>query len=117
MSFANLSLNAEQSSPPQALPEEINSVAVDWKPMRNVTTCSCSTPFDQFSKKVGGSGRPNKQPNYIKLLISEQTHCWRCGDIFCERCIDKNVALPGHDSGKPVPVCRGCFRQMQKQSP
>ncbi|XP_016929607.2 phosphatidylinositol-3,5-bisphosphate 3-phosphatase MTMR6 isoform X1 [Drosophila suzukii] len=96
MSFANLSLNAEQSSPPQALPEEINSVAVDWKPMRNVTTCSCSTPFDQFSKK---------------------THCWRCGDIFCERCIDKNVALPGHDSGKPVPVCRGCFRQMQKQSP
>lgn len=53
MSFASLSLSAEQSSPPQALPEEINSVAVDWKPMRNVTTCSCSTPFDQFSKKVG----------------------------------------------------------------
>ncbi|XP_017868151.1 PREDICTED: myotubularin-related protein 6 isoform X3 [Drosophila arizonae] len=95
MSFANLSLNAEQTSP-QALSEEISSVALDWKSMRNVTTCSCSTPFDQFSKK---------------------THCWRCGEIFCERCIDKNVALPGHDSGKPVPVCRGCFRQMQKQSP
>ncbi|XP_022225117.2 myotubularin-related protein 6 isoform X2 [Drosophila obscura] len=96
MSFANLSLNAEQTSPPQALPDEIDSVAIDWKPMRNVTACSCSTPFDQFSKK---------------------THCWRCGDIFCERCIDKNVSLPGHDSGKPVPVCRGCFRQMQKNSP
>ncbi|SPP74768.1 myotubularin-related protein 6 isoform X2 [Drosophila guanche] len=96
MSFANLSLNAEQSSSPQTLPDEIESVAIDWKPMRNVTACSCSTPFDQFSKK---------------------THCWRCGDIFCERCIDKNVSLPGHDSGKPVPVCRGCFRQMQKQSP
>lgn len=53
MSFANLSLSAEQSSPAQALPDELNSVAVDWKPMRNVTTCSCSTPFDQFSKKVG----------------------------------------------------------------
>ncbi|XP_026840751.1 myotubularin-related protein 6 isoform X2 [Drosophila persimilis] len=96
MSFANLSLNAEQTSPPQDLPDEISSVAIDWKPMRNVTACSCSTPFDQFSKK---------------------THCWRCGDIFCERCIDKNVSLPGHDSGKLVPVCRGCFRQMQKSSP
>ncbi|XP_004444216.3 myotubularin-related protein 6 isoform X2 [Drosophila pseudoobscura] len=96
MSFANLSLNAEQTSPPQDLPDEISSVAIDWKPMRNVTACSCSTPFDQFSKK---------------------THCWRCGDIFCERCIDKNVSLPGHDSGKLVPVCRGCFRQMQKSTP
>ncbi|XP_030557838.1 myotubularin-related protein 6 isoform X3 [Drosophila novamexicana] len=95
MSFANLSLNAEQANT-QTLTEEISSVALDWKSMRNVTTCSCSTPFDQFSKK---------------------THCWRCGEIFCERCIDKNVALPGHDSGKAVPVCRGCYRQMQKQSP
>lgn len=51
MSFANLSLNAEQANT-QTLTEEISSVALDWKSMRNVTTCSCSTPFDQFSKKV-----------------------------------------------------------------
>ncbi|KAI8128627.1 Myotubularin-related protein 8 [Lucilia cuprina] len=94
MSFASLSLSDEVD--PSTLNEEINSVAVDWKSMRNVTACSCSTPFDQFSKK---------------------THCWKCGDIFCERCIDKSIALPGQDSGKPVPVCRTCFRLVQKISP
>lgn len=31
---------------------ELNSVAVDWKAARNKTICSCSTPFDQFSRKV-----------------------------------------------------------------
>lgn len=31
---------------------ELNSVAIDWKPARNKTICSCSTPFDQFSRKV-----------------------------------------------------------------
>ncbi|XP_030375361.1 myotubularin-related protein 6 isoform X2 [Scaptodrosophila lebanonensis] len=96
MSFANLSLNSEQTASPNGLTDEITAVAVDWKPMRNVTACSCSTPFDQFSKK---------------------THCWRCGEIFCERCIDKSMALPGQDSGKAVPVCRSCFRTMQKNSP
>lgn len=94
MSFANLSLNERIDS--TSIKEEINSVAVDWKSMRSVTACSCSTPFDQFSKK---------------------THCWKCGDIFCERCIDKSVPLPGQDSGKPVPVCRTCFRLVQKTSP
>ncbi|XP_075166407.1 myotubularin related protein 6 isoform X2 [Haematobia irritans] len=94
ISFASLSLSEEVD--PSTLNEEINSVAVDWKSMRNVTACSCSTPFDQFSKK---------------------THCWKCGEIFCERCIDKNIPLPGQDSGKPVPVCRTCFRLVQKISP
>ncbi|XP_067631300.1 myotubularin-related protein 6 isoform X1 [Eurosta solidaginis] len=94
MSFANLSLNERIDS--ASIKEELNSVAVDWKSMRSVTACSCSTPFDQFSKK---------------------THCWTCGDIFCERCIDKSIALPGQDSGKPVPVCRACFRLLQKTSP
>ncbi|XP_013105153.1 myotubularin-related protein 6 isoform X2 [Stomoxys calcitrans] len=94
MSFASLSLSDEVD--PSTLNDEINSVAVDWKSMRNVTACSCSTPFDQFSKK---------------------THCWKCGEIFCERCIDKSIPLPGQDSGKPVPVCRTCFRLVQKISP
>lgn len=94
LSFANLSLNEDVD--PNKLAEEINSVAVDWKPQRNVAACSCSTPFDQFSKK---------------------NHCWKCGDIFCARCIDKSIALPGQESGNPVPVCRNCFRLVQKSSP
>uniref|UniRef100_A0A1B0FPT2 phosphatidylinositol-3,5-bisphosphate 3-phosphatase n=1 Tax=Glossina morsitans morsitans TaxID=37546 RepID=A0A1B0FPT2_GLOMM len=82
ISFANLSQLSEDADP-NGLTEEIDSVAVDWKSMRKVTVCSCSTPFDQFSKK---------------------THCWKCGDVFCERCLDKNVPLPGQDSGRPVPL-------------
>lgn len=31
---------------------QIKSVALDWKPLRNITECSCSASFDSFSKKV-----------------------------------------------------------------
>lgn len=31
---------------------ELASVALDWKTFRNVKECSCSTPFDHFSRKV-----------------------------------------------------------------
>lgn len=50
MSFSNLSI--ADSVDPNKLAEEIDSVAVDWKSLRNVTACSCGSPFDQFSKKV-----------------------------------------------------------------
>uniref|UniRef100_A0A1B0C790 Uncharacterized protein n=1 Tax=Glossina palpalis gambiensis TaxID=67801 RepID=A0A1B0C790_9MUSC len=55
ISFANLSQLSEDADP-NGLAEEIDSVAVDWKSMRKVTVCSCSTPFDQFSKKVKDKG-------------------------------------------------------------
>ncbi|VVC98139.1 unnamed protein product [Leptidea sinapis] len=44
----------DASIPPSlaALEEEMNSVAVDWKSIKNVTECSCSTPLDHFSRKV-----------------------------------------------------------------
>lgn len=31
---------------------ELGSVAVDWRPFRNIYTCSCAMPFDHFSKKA-----------------------------------------------------------------
>lgn len=77
--------------------DEMNSVAVDWKPLRSVSNCpSCSIPFDQVTKK---------------------NHCWKCGEVFCSRCIDKSAALAGHNSGNMVPVCRNCFREVQQISP
>ncbi|KAL5286475.1 MTMR6 family protein [Megaselia abdita] len=94
MSFSSLSI--ADNVDPNKLADEIDSVAVDWKSLRNVTACSCGTPFDQFSKK---------------------SHCWKCGNVFCTRCIDKSIALPGHASGKAAPVCRTCFRLVQKTSP
>lgn len=75
---------------------EIGSVALDWKSLRSAEVCACNTPFSQEMKK---------------------TNCCRCGEVFCNRCIDKTLPLPGHHSGKPVPVCRGCFKLVSQVSP
>lgn len=42
-----------------------------------------------------------------------QYHCRKCGDIFCVRCIDKQIVLPGHLTQTAVPVCRPCFDKVQ----
>lgn len=34
------------------LTDEMDSVALEWKTLRNVYECICSTPFDHFSRKV-----------------------------------------------------------------
>ena len=31
---------------------EVKTVALDWKSLRHVLTCSCATPFDYYVKKV-----------------------------------------------------------------
>lgn len=36
----------------EKITRELDSVAVDWKSLRTTTACSCTTPFDQFSRKV-----------------------------------------------------------------
>ncbi|KAG8233295.1 hypothetical protein J437_LFUL012230 [Ladona fulva] len=75
------------------LVREMESVALDWKTLRNVKECVCTTPFDHFSRKY---------------------HCWCCGEVFCTRCIDKHAQLPGHLSQRAVPVCRPCFQQVKR---
>lgn len=35
--------------------KELASVALDWKTLRNIKECGCSTPFDHFSRKVSES--------------------------------------------------------------
>uniref|UniRef100_A0A2L2YBW1 phosphatidylinositol-3,5-bisphosphate 3-phosphatase n=1 Tax=Parasteatoda tepidariorum TaxID=114398 RepID=A0A2L2YBW1_PARTP len=75
------------------LQEEIESVAIEWKTLRNVKECICSTPFDHFSRKF---------------------HCWSCGEVFCIRCIDKRIPLKGHHHRRPVPVCRHCYKELMR---
>jgi len=36
----------------EQLAAELGSVALDWKTLRNIKECVCSTPFDHFSRKV-----------------------------------------------------------------
>ena len=45
-----------------------------------------------------------------------QSHCWRCGEVFCTRCLDKQTPLPGHASHRPVPVCRSCYKEIRLSS-
>ncbi|KAK3854666.1 hypothetical protein Pcinc_038871 [Petrolisthes cinctipes] len=71
----------------------VSSVALDWRSFRNIRECSCSTPFDHFSRKH---------------------HCWRCGEVFCTRCIDKKAVLPGHLSLRPAPVCHPCYKDITR---
>uniref|UniRef100_A0A0P5Q1A2 phosphatidylinositol-3,5-bisphosphate 3-phosphatase n=1 Tax=Daphnia magna TaxID=35525 RepID=A0A0P5Q1A2_9CRUS len=77
------------------LRREIDSVCIDWRSLRNIKECVCSTPFDHSSKK---------------------SHCWRCGEVFCTRCLDKQTPLPGHATHRPVPVCRACYREVRLSS-
>ncbi|XP_066999702.1 myotubularin-related protein 8 isoform X3 [Anabrus simplex] len=77
------------------LTNELDSVALDWKTLRNIRECVCSTPFDHFSRKY---------------------HCWKCGEVFCTRCIDKHTPLPGHMSQRAVPVCKPCYREIRRSS-
>ncbi|XP_005111133.2 myotubularin-related protein 6 [Aplysia californica] len=74
---------------------ELKTVAVDWRSFRNVQSCSCASPFDYYVKKF---------------------HCWKCGEVFCVRCIARNISLPGHYHRKPVPVCKPCYKEV-KRSP
>ncbi|XP_050307744.1 myotubularin-related protein 6 [Anthonomus grandis grandis] len=84
----------QESSKLDELSKEFHSVAVDWKPVRNINECSCSTAFDHLSKK---------------------NHCRKCGDVFCVRCITKLAVLPGHTTHKAVPVCKPCFDILSNQ--
>lgn len=77
------------------LTDAVESVSIDWKSFRNVRQCVCDYPFDHFSRKY---------------------HCWRCGVVFCIRCIDKQTTLPGHDSQRPVPVCKDCYKSLKAGS-
>ncbi|MPC39634.1 hypothetical protein E2C01_033180 [Portunus trituberculatus] len=95
----------------RAVSPELASVALDWKTFRNVKECSCSTPFDHFSRKSVFKSQPTTK---ARPCVPLQHHCWRCGEVFCTRCIDKKTALPGHFSQQPVPVCRPCYKDVTR---
>lgn len=75
---------------------ELSSVAVDWKPLRNVQNCSCTYSFEHFSKRY---------------------HCWKCGEVFCTRCIAAHLPLPGHFPKRHAPVCQSCYSQLHSVLP
>lgn len=73
--------------------QELRSVAVDWKSLRSTQCGCCSIPFQYGNKK---------------------NHCWRCGGLFCNRCVSRNISLPGHAAQNLVPVCKSCSKQLRQ---
>ncbi|CAG5053971.1 unnamed protein product [Parnassius apollo] len=69
------------------LESEVNTVALDWKSVKNVTECSCSTPLDHYSRKH---------------------HCWGCGRCVCTRCVCRRAPLPALAAPRHAPLCAAC---------
>ncbi|CAG8510281.1 10998_t:CDS:10, partial [Scutellospora calospora] len=60
-----------------------------WVDDETVKTCKgCETSFTPLRRKH---------------------HCRQCGNIFCQECTSKNIALPQLGYVKPERVCSGCF--------
>jgi myotubularin-related protein 6/7/8 len=74
---------------------ELNSIALDWRSYHAPVHCACSLPFDSAQRKY---------------------NCWRCGENFCIRCIERGIHLPGLYSNSLAPVCKTCARSI-KSSP
>jgi hypothetical protein len=49
----------------EQLAAEMGSVALDWKTLRNIRECICSTPFDHFSRKVRDFIFSHWYPNFF----------------------------------------------------
>ncbi|XP_024082511.1 myotubularin-related protein 8 isoform X2 [Cimex lectularius] len=76
-----------------SLSDDLTALALDWKTLRNVKCFECTAPSDH-----------------------SMYHCWQCGNIFCTRCIEKHITLPGHLSQCAVPVCHPCYQKLNRSS-
>lgn len=56
----------------------MQSVALDWQSVRRGTSkCVCGNAFEQTNNRTS-------------------SNCYCCGLVYCNRCIEKRVKLPGH---------------------
>lgn len=77
------------------LHSQLNTVAVDWKPLRHCHEC-CSCGYS------------------LQGSVVSKIHCRSCGQIFCKRCSLYKIELPGHFDKKAVPVCNKCHKMLAK---
>ncbi|KAJ8681848.1 hypothetical protein QAD02_017640 [Eretmocerus hayati] len=69
---------------------ELNSLALEWKSLKNFSECKCATTFDAFNRKA---------------------ICWTCGNVLCHRCMVMNGGLASQSSQKAVPTCKFCTQR------
>jgi len=61
---AKLGSSATDIMSVEQLATELGSVALDWKTLRNIKECVCSTPFDHFSSEVRDVFNDDWCPNF-----------------------------------------------------
>lgn len=70
----------------EQIEKDLNSMKLDWKSSRGI--CKCGNQLDSLSRKL---------------------NCPRCGDIFCEKCVEDGEYLPVTSSGKLIFICNKCL--------
>lgn len=63
-------------------------------PILNCMICRCRVEFGVFTRKH---------------------HCRACGQIFCDRCSNKQMLLPQFGIEKKVRVCEACFDKKEAE--
>ncbi len=72
---------------------DYNSIEMNWKSSRKNCTCSKETSsFDCASAKL---------------------NCSRCGEIYCERCVENGKYMTSQVSTKLIFVCHNCIDRFQ----
>lgn len=72
---------------------DIPSFVVEWESLLTSSTCFCGKYLDSLS------------------CVS---HCWKCGRKTCASCVNKSARIPGHYSEAEYPVCKMCFKEINK---
>jgi hypothetical protein len=65
---------------------DMETIQLDWMSSRK--TCLCTNQIDLMSRKL---------------------NCTKCGQIFCERCVEDGEYLPSNSSGKLMFICKKCL--------
>ncbi|GAB4847574.1 Protein free1, partial [Ancistrocladus abbreviatus] len=66
-----------------------------WVPDEAVSKCtSCGVNFGPFVRKH---------------------HCWNCGDIFCDKCMQGRTPLTTDEQAQPVRICDRCMAKVTQR--
>ncbi len=80
-------LERESSLTLDQLAVEFNSLELNWK--SNLKDCQCSNQFDTINYKL---------------------NCLKCGDVYCEKCIEDGKYVSNHLlSTKLIFICKKCL--------
>lgn len=81
------SINSLSSLTLDQLTLDFNSIELNWK--SNLKNCSCSNTFD---------------------AINYNLNCLKCGEIYCEKCIEDGKYKTGNQSStKLIFICKKCL--------